>query len=284
MSVNDASAKTSVPRTVVIRPVSGWSLPNLREIAHSADLVYFLAKRDVVVRYKQTAIGVLWAVLQPLLFAGVFAVFLGRVANVSSGDTPYGLFALTGMTIWLFFATSIARCTDSTLANAQLISKVYFPRIVIPIAATMPAVVDFVASFVVLVCVLAVFGIAPTVKVLLVPVVFLVAFAIALGLGFWLSATVVRYRDVSSVVSFMTIVLLFVTPVVYPLSEISESYRPLYALNPLVGVMETFRWAMLPDADPPGALLIIPAVTGLLLLVTGLLYFNRVEHRFADVI
>ena len=279
-----ASSDPSVPRTLVIRPVTGWSLPDFRELSHSADLVYFLAKRDVTVRYKQTAIGVLWAVLQPLLFAAVFTVFLGGVANVSSGDTPYGLFAVTGMTMWLFFATSIARCSESTIANAQLISKVYFPRIVIPVAAIMPAVVDFLAAFVVLLGVLAVFGVFPTVKILLVPVVFAVAFAVALGLGFWLSAAVVRYRDVSSIVSFITILLLFITPILYPFSAIPEAYQPFYALNPLVGVLETFRWAMLPDASAPGLLLLIPTVTGLVLLATGLLFFHRVEHRFADLI
>jgi lipopolysaccharide transport system permease protein len=279
-----SQGESSPVRTLVIRPVTGWSLPNLRELGQSADLIYFLAKRDVVVRYKQTAIGVLWAVLQPLLFAAVFTVFLGGVVDVPSGDTPYGLFALTGMTMWLFFATSIARCSESTIANAQLISKVYFPRVAIPIAAMMPAVVDFIAASVVLLGVLAVFGVFPTVKILLVPVVFAVAFAVALGLGFWLSATVVRYRDVSSIVSFMTILLLFITPILYPFSEIPDDYQPFYALNPLVGVLETWRWAMLPDASAPGLLLVIPAITGLILLASGLFFFHRVEHRFADLI
>ncbi|HKF80026.1 MAG TPA: ABC transporter permease [Thermoleophilaceae bacterium] len=268
----------------VITPVSGWSLPNLKELRHSLDLVYFLAKRDVTVRYKQTAVGALWAVLQPLLLAVVFSVFLGRVSHLPSEHVPYALFALTGMTMWLFFATAISRCSDSTISSAELISKVYFPRLAIPIAAMMPPIMDFAASFAVLLAVLLVFGQVPGIQILLVPVVFAVALALALGIGFWLSATIVRYRDISNVVTFMTTLLLFITPVLYPLSLISKAYQPLYALNPLVGVLETFRWAVLPDASPPGLLLLIPATTGIALILTGLLYFERAERRFADVI
>jgi lipopolysaccharide transport system permease protein len=268
----------------VIRPVSGWSFPDLSELRQSFDLVYFLAKRDVTVRYKQTAVGALWAVLQPLLLAVVFSVFLGRVANLPSENVPYALFALTGMTIWLFFATAISRCSDSTVSSAELIGKVYFPRLAIPIAAVIPPIVDFAAAFVVLVGVLLAFGEIPGIQILLVPPVFAVALALALGIGFWLSAIVVRYRDVSNVVTFMTTLLLFMTPILYPLSLIPDAYQPLYALNPLVGVLETFRWAVLPDAHPPGVLLLLPAATGLVLIVTGLLYFDRAERGFADVI
>ena len=268
----------------MIEPVSGWSFPDLRELWHSADLVYYLAKRDVTVRYKQTAVGALWAILQPLLLAAVFSIFLGRVAKVSSGDTPYGLFALTGMTIWLFFSTAIARCADSTISSSSLISKVYFPRIAIPIAAILPPVVDFLAAFAVLVVALLVFGSPPEVKILLAPLVFAVAVAIAAGAGFWLSAIIVRYRDVSNAVTFMITVMLFVTPILYPLSLIPDSYQPLYALNPLVGVLETFRWTVLPGADAPGLLLLAPAGTAVLLIVSGLTYFQHAERRFADVI
>jgi lipopolysaccharide transport system permease protein len=281
------SPEVDTPSSVeeaVIEPVSGWSLPNLKELRHSLDLVYFLAKRDVTVRYKQTAVGALWAVLQPLLLAIVFSVFLGRVSDLPSAHVPYALFALTGMTIWLFFATAISRCSDSTITSAELISKVYFPRLAIPIAAMMPPIVDFAAAFVVLIGVLLAFGQVPGIQILLVPVVFAVALALALGIGFWLSATIVRYRDVSNIVTFMTTLLLFITPILYPLSLIPGAYQPLYALNPLVGVLETFRWAVLPDASPPGLLLLIPAVTGTVLVITGLFYFERAERRFADVI
>lgn len=268
----------------VIDPPSGWSLPRLGELRNSADLVYFLAKRDVSVRYKQTAVGALWAILQPVLLAGVFSLFFGRVADVPSEGAPYGLFALTGMTIWLFVSTAIARCAESTINSSSLISKVYFPRVAIPVAAVLPPVVDFMAAFAVLVLALFVLGAVPEVKILLAPAVFVVAVAIALGAGFWLSAIIVRYRDVSHAVTFMTTVLLFVTPILYPLSIVPDAYQAIYALNPLVGVLETFRWTILPDAGPPGLLVLVSAAAGVVLIVTGLAYFHSVERRFADII
>ena len=238
----------------------------------------------MTVRYKQTAIGVLWAMLQPLLLAAVFRVFLGGWQTCPSGDTPYGLFAVTGMTMWLFFATSIARCSESTIANAQLISKVYFPRIVIPVAAIMPAVVDFLAAFVVLLGVLAVFGVFPTVKILLVPLVFAVAFAVALGVGFWLSATgrplprreqhCELHRSCCS-------------------SSPRSSIRSAPSRTPTSPSTRSIRWWACSRRSAGrccrtralrACSLLIPTVTGLVLLVTGLLYFHRVEHRFADVI
>ena len=270
--------------TVVIEPVSGWTLPSLRDIWGSADLVYFLAKRDVTVRYKQTVVGALWAVLQPLLLAGVFSVFLGQLTNIPSEGTPYALFALAGMTMWLFVANATSRCADSTLQSANLISRVYFPRIAVPLSAVMVPVIDFVAGLIVLVTILTVAGETPEVKLLLAPAVFVMALAITLGIGLWLSAIVVRYRDVSLVVPFLIQVTLFVTPILYPLSLIPDDYQALYSLNPLVGVLEAFRWTVLPDAPAPGTLMLVPAVTGLVLLVTGLLYFHRAERRFADVI
>jgi len=280
-----ASPQADPARAItVIEPPSRWSLPRLGELRHSADLVYFLAKRDVSVRYKQTAVGALWAILQPVLLAGVFSLFFGRVADVPSEGAPYGLFALTGMTIWLFLSTAIARCAESTINSSSLISKVYFPRVAIPIAAVLPPVIDFMAAFAVLVLALFVFGAVPEVKILLAPAVFVVAVALALGAGFWLSAIIVRYRDVSHAVTFMTTVLLFVTPILYPLSIVPDAYQAVYALNPLVGVLETFRWTILPDAGPPGLLVLVSAAAGVVLIVTGLAYFHSVERRFADII
>jgi lipopolysaccharide transport system permease protein len=272
------------PPVTEIAPAAGWRLPVARDLLGHADLVYFLAKRDVTVRYKQTAVGTLWAVLQPLLLAGVFSVFLGQLTDVPSGDTPYALFALAGMTIWLFVAGAIGRCSESTLASSELISKVYFPRIVVPVAALAAPVADFVAALVVLLMILTTTGHPPGPEVLLVPAVFGLAAAIALGIGLWLSALVVRYRDVSLVVPFLILVLLFVTPILYPLSLVPDEYQTLYSLNPLVGVMETFRWTVLADAPAPGQALLLSVGASLLLLVTGLFYFARAEQRFADVI
>lgn len=270
--------------TVVIEPPSGLSLPSVKEIRNSVDLVYFLAKRDISVRYKQTVVGALWAVLQPLVLAAIFSLFLGQLTDVPSDGAPYALFALAGMTMWLFVANATTRCSESTLSSADLISKVYFPRIAVPIAAIVAPAVDFAAAFLVLVSILIAVGEIPAARILLAPAIFAVAVVIVLGLGFWLSALVVRYRDVSLVIPFVIQVMLFVTPILYPLSLVPDSYQALYSVNPLVGVLEAFRWTVLPDASAPGALMVIPAVTSVVLLVTGLIYFARAEKRFADVI
>lgn len=267
-----------------IVPPGGWRLPALRGAVSYGDLVYFLAKRDVTVRYKQTLVGALWAVIQPLLLAGIFSAFLGQLTDVPSGGAPYALFALTGMTMWLFLAGAIGRTSESTLASAELISKVYFPRMVVPLAALAAPVTDFAAAFVVLLVLLVATGHAPGPEVVLAPAVFALAVLIVFGMGLWLSALVVRYRDVSLAIPFLILVLLFLTPILYPLSLIPDGYHTLYSLNPLVGVMETFRWTMLSDAPGPGASLPISVATGLLLLVSGLFYFARAEQRFADVI
>jgi lipopolysaccharide transport system permease protein len=280
-----SAAETHVDENVrVVTPPSGWPLPNLRDIWHSADLIYFLAKRDITIRYRQTIAGALWAVLQPLILTAIFWVFLGRLAKVSSGHTPYALFALTGMTMWLFIASGLARCSDSTVASAALISKVYFPRIAVPLSALAAPVVDFTAAFIVLIAALLITGTGVEPQLILAPVVFLVAAAVTLGVGLWLSAIVVRFRDVSLLVPFFVMVMLWVTPILYPLSLIPAGYRTVYSLNPLVGVMETFRWTVLPGAPAPGLLLLAPAATALVLLASGLLYFTRAEQRFADVI
>ena len=238
----------------VIDPPSGWPRPRLRELWHSADLVYFLAKRDITIRYRQTAVGVLWAILQPLILTAIFAVFLGRLADVPSGDTPYALFALTGMTMWLFIAGGLATCSQSTVASAALISKVYFPRIAVPLAALVPSVVDFAVAFVVLIVALLITGEGLEPQILLAPLTFGVAVVVTLGIGLWLSAIVVRYRDVSLMVPFVIMVLLFTSPILYPLSAIPDRYQEIYSLNPLVGLLETFRWSVLPDAATPGLL------------------------------
>jgi lipopolysaccharide transport system permease protein len=268
----------------VIRPPSGLALPNLRELWHSADLVYLLAKRDITIRYRQTAVGILWAVLQPLILTAIFAVFLGHLANVPSGETPYALFALTGMTLWLVLASGISGISESTVASSELISKVYFPRIVVPVAALIPPIVDFAVSFTVLIGALLVAGETLQPRLLLAPVVFAVGATFALGIGLWLSAIVVRYRDVTLIIPFLILVLLFTSPILYPLSLVPDDYQTVYSLNPLVGVLEAFRWTVLPDAPAPGVLVLVPAVVGVVLVITGLLYFTRAERRFADVI
>lgn len=280
----DAADVAAETRTTVINPQAGWSFPRLREMVENRDLIYFLAKKDIVVRYKQTAVGALWAVLQPVLLAGVFSIFLARRANLPSADTPYGLFALTGMTLWLFIATALTACSQSTVTNTNLISKIYFPRIVIPVVAVLAPIIDFAIAFVVLVVALFAYGETPEPKILLAPLAVALAVVIVLGLGVWLSALLVRFRDVSHAVAFALLMLLFITPILYPLSLVPDQYQLAYALNPLVGVLELFRWTVLPGAPAPGLALMISLAAGFIVLFTGLAYFQRAERTFADII
>lgn len=269
----------------VNEPAGRWSLPRLREVWEHRELVYFLGRRDIAIRYKQAALGAAWVILQPVLLALVFTVFLSLLGSrVAPGDTPAAVFALTGMTLWLFFATAMARTTESTVTNVELISKVYFPRLVIPVAALAQPAFDFAVSFVVLLVVLVCFGVLPGTAILALPAVLALALVLALGVGLWMSALVVRYRDVKFVVPFLIQTLIFVTPVLYPLALVPDRFQALYSLNPLVGVMEGFRWALLPDAPAPGLVMLVPAATGLILLIGGLLYFHRAESSFADYI
>jgi len=284
-----AEAPAAPPRAIapgrVITPPSGWSLPNLRELWEFRDLAYLLVRRDVSIRYRQTLIGTVWAILQPLLLAVVFSVFLGHFAKVpSGGGVPYPVFALTGMAMWLYFSQAMSLSSESTVASRELISKVWFPRLVIPVAAVIPPAIDFLPAFGVAVIVMLAYGIVPPLQILLVPVLAVLTLTTALGVGLWLSALNVRYRDVRIVVPFLIQVGLFVTPIVYPFSLVPHSVQWLYALNPMVGVLEAYRWMIFPEAAWPGALLLIPIATSLLLLITGALYFTRAERDFADVI
>lgn len=284
MSTVGATAPAE-PRTRRIVPPTGWQLPDLRELWEFRDLAYFLVRRDVMIRYRQTLIGTVWAILQPLLLAGVFTLFLGYLAKVpSGGNVPYAVFAVTGMSMWLYFSQAMLLAAESTVASRELISKVWFPRLVIPIAAVVPPALDFAPAFAVAVVVMLAYGVVPDVQILLVPLLALLTLVTALGLGLWLSALNVRYRDVRIVVPFVVQVGLFVTPIVYPFELVPEAARPFYALNPMVGVLEAFRWMLFPNADFPGLLLLIPIASSLVLLVTGLVYFTRAERTFADVI
>lgn len=269
----------------VIEPARGWTLPNMREVWAHRELLLALAKRDIAIRYKQTAVGAAWAVAQPLALAGVFSLFLGFLAKVPSSEgTPYPVFALAGMTMWLFFSFAVTNISESTLASDELISKVYFPRLVIPLAAVMPAVLDFGVALGVLLVVTCAYGIWPSEQILLLPVVVALGLSTAVGIGVWFSALIVRYRDVRLLVPFMLLLLMFVTPVVYPLSLVPEEFQPLYALNPMVGVLEGFRWCILQDTPFPGFLLLIPTAVSIALVLSGLAYFHKSEQSFADII
>ncbi len=271
--------------TRVITPPRGWHLPNLRELWEYRDLGYFLVKRDVSIRYRQTLVGTIWAILQPLILAGVFTLFLGYLNKVhSTAQVPYAVFAVTGMAMWLYFSQAMALASESTVQSRELIAKVWFPRLLIPIAAVIPPALDFIPAFGVALIVMFAYGIFPPLQIMLVPFLVLLTLATALGLGLWLSALNVRYRDVRIVVPFVIQIGLFITPIVYPLQSVPKSAQPFYAINPMVGVLETYRWMLFPHAQAPGLLVLIPIASALILLVTGAIYFNHAERDFADVI
>ena len=267
-----------------IRPASSWASIGLREIWEYRELLYFLVWRDVKVRYKQTALGALWAIIQPFFLMAVFSLFFGRLARVPSDGIPYPIFTYCALLPWQLFAHALGESSNSLIANERLITKVYFPRLVVPIAAVLGGLVDFAVAFVILLIMMAYYSIVPTWAIITLPVFILLAIMTALGVGLWLSALNVLYRDVRYTIPFLIQIWLFVTPVVYPSSIIPEAWRPLYGLNPMAGVVEGFRWALLGKTHPPGSLLAVSVLAVSIILTGGLYYFRRMEQEFADVV
>ena len=266
-----------------IEPSRGWISLKLRELWEYRELLYFLTWRDIKVRYKQTALGAAWAIIQPFFTMVVFSLFFGKLAKVPSDGIPYPIFSYAALLPWNYFAGSLGQAANSLVNSANLIQKVYFPRLVVPISSVLSGVVDFAIAFVVLLGMMVYYGIHPTSGIWLLPLFLLLALITALGVGMWLSALNVEYRDVRYVVSFLVQFWMFATPVVYPSSLLSEPWRTLYGLNPMVGVVEGFRWALL-GTQPPSAMLGVSALVSLLILVSGAFYFRRMEKTFADVV
>jgi lipopolysaccharide transport system permease protein len=282
--VTSAVARAEEPITV-IDAESRAELVRPQTIWRYRELVYFLARRDVTIRYKQSAIGIAWAVLQPVLLAVVFSVFLGLLAKVPSDyGVPYPVFAVSGLVVWLFFAMGLSRAADSAVSSSNLISKVWFPRIVIPVAAVLPPTIDFMIAAVVVLVSMLIYGVTPSPGILLVPLIVPLVLATTLGFGVWLAALNVRYRDISVAVPFLIQVGMFVTPIIYPYSLVPETVRGFYALNPMVGILEVYRWMLFPDAPFPGWLVAVPLVMAPIGLMSGSRYFARAERNFADVI
>ena len=271
-------------RVTVITPAAGGSPLRVRELVAYRELLYFLTWRDIKVRYKQTALGAAWAVLQPFLTMVVFSVFFGRLARIPSDGVPYPLFAYTALVPWTFFATALTQAANSMVDQARVITKVYFPRLLVPASAVLGGLVDFAIAFALLVGMLVYYHVPLTLRLLTVPLFVLFAAVTALAVGLWLSALNVRYRDVRYTIPFLIQFWLFATPVAYPASLVPERWRPLYGLNPMTGVVEGFRWALLGRPDTPGALILVSAVTVMLLLTGGLFYFRRMERHFADIV
>jgi lipopolysaccharide transport system permease protein len=269
---------------ILIRPSKGWVPFNLRDVWNYRELLYFLVWRDVKVRYKQTALGAAWAILQPFLTMIVFSVFFGRLAGIPSDGIPYPIFTFTALLPWQLFSHALIESSNSLVTNERLITKVYFPRLVIPISAVLAGLVDFAIAFVVLIGMMFFFGIVPTFAILTLPFFILLAIATALAVGLWLSALNVQYRDVRYVIPFLSQFWLFATPIAYSSGLVPEPWRAWYGLNPMAGVVEGFRWALLGKTGGTASLLVVSVVIVGVLLFTGLAYFRRMEKTFADVV
>jgi homopolymeric O-antigen transport system permease protein len=283
---NRAYKLQSVVNIPVIRiePSQGWFSLSLRELLEYRELLFFLAWRDVKVRYKQTLIGVGWAVLQPVMTMIVFTTIFGQFAKIPSDGLPYPIFCFSALIPWTYFATALNRSIASVVAESHLISKVYFPRPILPLAGTLAGMVDFSISLIVLLGMMIWYGVGITWWLLILPAFLLFALLTALAAGLWLSALNVRYRDVGHAIPFLIQIWMFCSPIVYPVSIIPEKYRLLFSLNPMTGVIEGFRWLLLGTASPDFSVMTVSAIVVLIVLTGGLIFFKNMERTFADVV
>jgi lipopolysaccharide transport system permease protein len=265
-----------------ITPPSEWLDLRLGEVWDYRELLYFFVWRDIKVRYKQTVIGIAWVVLQPLMTMGVFTLFFGRLARLPSDGLPYPVFYFAALVPWTYFSTALQSCTSVVVTNQHVITKVYFPRLILPLSAVVSGLVDFAIGFVVLLVVVAIYGIKPTLATLWLPVLLLLAVLTALGVGLWMSALNALYRDVRYVVPFLIQCWMFASPVAYPSSLVPQRWRWLYGLNPMAGVIEGFRWALTGHGQPPGPMMLVSAAMVTLLFIGGLFFFQRLEGAIAD--
>ncbi len=294
MAINSVSASSSVetapPPVIVIQPTRGLAALQLRALWEYRELLYFLVWRDVKVRYKQTALGVAWIILQPVVSTVIFTFIFGGLLNVPSNGLPYAVFAYAGLLPWQYFAGSLTRTSTNLVDNANLVSKVYFPRLVIPLSGVVSGLVDFAVGLVILFVLMLIFRLPLSPAVLLLPVFLLLALITALGFGLWLSALNVRFRDIKQLIPFIVQIWMYLTPVIYPVDLLPAPLRPLLALNPMTGVVSGFRWAVLGDAatatglEAPGVLFVLSVVMAVVVLVGGLFYFRSTERTFADII
>jgi lipopolysaccharide transport system permease protein len=283
-SVATASVQlTTIPSTIVDaerRPV----FDALRELWQRRELVFFLTWRDVKVRYQQTAIGFLWAILQPALTLVIFSIIFGRFARIPSEGIPYPIFAIAGIVPWIFFSTAVTQTSNSLVSSGHLLSKIYLPRLSLPLASALSTAVDFCIAFVLMMAIVLYLGVYPGPRVVLIPVFFFLAFSAALGVGLWLSALNVRFRDVRHAVPFLMQLWMFATPIAYPSSLVPAKWRWIYDVNPMVGVVDGFRMALLNTTQPSGYEISVLVLVAGALLATGYMYFLSVERHFADVV
>ena len=271
-------------QVIRIAPSKGWVALQLKELWAYRELLYFMIWRDVKVRYKQTALGAAWAIIQPVFTMIVFSLFFGRLGKIPSDGIPYPIFCYAALVPWTFFSQGLSQASNSLVGSGNLIKKVYFPRLSLPISAVTCGLIDFALAFIVLLGMMLYYGILPTVNVIWLPLLILLTLITSLGVSLWLSALNVQFRDVRHALPFLTQLWLFATPIAYPSSMLSEPWRTLYSINPMAGVVEGFRWALLGTETAPGPMMIVSTLTALALLVSGTFYFRRLEKTFADVV
>src|SRR5208283_1063466 len=283
MTGTPSPAQEATVPTLIIRPPRKWMPVDFHEIWAYRELIYSFTIRDIKVRYKQTGLGVAWAVLQPLLTMVIFTVFFGGLAKIPSDGVPYPLFVLAALLPWTLFAEGLTRSTTSMVTNANIMTKVYFPRLIMPLSSIISPLVDFAVSFIILLAMMVYYGYAPTLNIIFLPLFLLLALATSLGVGLWLSALNVKYRDFQYTVPFLIQIWMFASPVVYASSLVPASLRLWFGLNPMAGVIEGFRWALLGNGTPSAMVLVSVGVV-ILLLVTGMFYFRRMEQYYADIV
>ena len=269
---------------VHIEPTRGWVSLKFEELWKYRELTYFFIWRDIKIRYKQTILGVFWAILQPFLTMVIFSLFFGRLAQVPSDGIPYPIFSYAALVPWTFFANGLLQASNSLVNNINMVKKTYFPRLILPISSVVGGILDFVLSFSVLILMMLYYRIYPTINIIWLPLFILLALITSLGAGFWFAAMNAQFRDIRYIVPFLIQAWLFLTPIAYPSSLIPEPWRTLYGLNPMAGVVEGFRWALLGTDTEPGLMTLVSGVVAIVLLVSGAFYFRRMERTFADVI
>ena len=271
-------------RKSILKPTRGWAALNLRDLWLYRELIYFMTWRDLKVRYKQTLLGASWAILQPFLTMVVFSIFFGNLAKVPSDGVPYPIFSYTALIPWTLFSKALQDASRSLVANSHMITKVYFPRMILPISSVLAGLVDFLIAFIVLLGMMFFFRITPTVNLWMLPFFLLLTLVTAIGVGLWLSALNVLYRDINYILPFLTQFWMYLTPIAYPSSMVPEEWRAIYALNPMVGVVEGFRWVLLGTEQPSGIMTMVSSAVAVILLVSGMFYFRRTERLFADMV
>ena len=267
-----------------IQPSNGWISLRLEEVWAYRELLYFFVWRDIKIRYKQTVMGISWAIIQPVFTMVIFSLFFGQLAGVPSDGIPYPIFSFAALVPWTFFANALNLTSNSLVNSADMIKKIYFPRLTLPMATVLAGILDFAVAFIVLLGLMIFYGMTPTLNVVWLPLLLLLALVTSLGVSLWLSAMNVQFRDVRYTIPFLTQAWLFATPIAYPSSLLSEPWRTLYAINPMVGVVEGFRWALLGTDTAPGPMVIVSAMVAIGILVSGAFFFRRMEKTFADVV